>query len=187
VTSEASRAALILSGGFSTRMGRDKGAVELAPGLSFRRRAMALARVGVPRESIFVVSGAHNARDGDVINSTPEQGMFSSIRAGLTAIHEKLGAVPTLLMLIDHPYVEEGTVARLWMVAEQHPGRPILPVYHGKPGHPVVLPGELVRRVASGEGERLDALVRAARPAGFSVSDPGIVTNVNRPGELQGE
>jgi CTP:molybdopterin cytidylyltransferase MocA len=123
------------------------------------------------------------------------QGMFSSVRLGLDAA-VKLKPAAVLVLPVDHPAVRPFTVASLAKVmlealAACRDGKErarfsyaLVPRFHGRRGHPLVLSPALARAVA---GDRLatdlsDAVRRNARLVGYlDVADRGVIVNRNTP------
>lgn len=143
------------------------------------------------------------------VNRGWKKGMYSSVRAGLAAAG-RLGPEAVLVLPVDHPAVRPGTVLDLATVMAQAlyaargrrptrlrgvPGRTtrraglsyaLVPRFRGRRGHPVVLSAPLARAIAKDAGaENLsDAVRRNARLVGYlDVRDPGVMRNVNRPGD----
>lgn len=138
---------LLLAAGLSKRMGTVKMNLPLADGGTVLEHATeALLRSGI--DHIVVVLGAHEQairakyRYADrvrlVVNPDYEQGMFSSIRAGLRAILELGDFQAFLLHPGDVPEIPPGTVDRLCRAF--HPGRAdiVLPAFSGRGGHPAL-------------------------------------------------
>lgn len=137
-------AALILAAGESRRMGSPK------PLLAFRGSTFLQHMVEEFRASranpVIVVLG-HDADRieravalGDarlVVNAEYRHGMLSSIRTGLQALVDS-GVDGVLVCPVDHPKVDSVLIDRLIEQFEAT-GRPVvLPVHHGRRGHPVL-------------------------------------------------
>lgn len=138
---------LLLAGGLSRRMGTVKMNLPLADGHTVLEHATeSLWAAGV--EHIVLVLGGHeqairdNYRYADrvhiTVNPDYEQGMFTSIRAGLRAILDLGDFDAFLLHTGDVPEIPEGTVDLLCEAFE--PGRAdiVLPDYGGRGGHPAL-------------------------------------------------
>ena len=126
-----------------------------------------------------------------------KSGMLSSAQAGLrSALAFKPKGI--LVLPVDHPSVQAATVAELASVLEQAiaacrtPAErrkfayALVPRYRGRRGHPLALsPALAAAIVADRKAESLsDAVRRHARLVGYlDLDDPGMVRNVNRPGE----
>jgi molybdenum cofactor cytidylyltransferase len=185
-------AAVILSGGSSSRMGSPKALLPYQ-GRVFLEHLLEVTshpRIGVRR----VVLGAHAepiakavelAPDEIVINADWEKGQLSSILAGLRSLPE--GTDGILLCLIDHPLITAILVNEL--IAQFYASRApiVLPVYEGKRGHPV-----LFSKAVYGELEKapLDVGARAVVWAHekeiheHPTAEEGCVLNLNDPETL---
>jgi len=123
-------------------------------------------------------------------------GMLSSVQVGLRGA---LAMNPRgiVVMPVDHPSVRPETVAAVAAILEQAIGacRPadrkafsyaVVPRHRGRRGHPVALSPALADAVSKDKKatDLSDAMRRNARLVGYlDVDDPGVLRNVNRPGE----
>ena len=135
-------AAVILSGGASSRMGSPKALLPYQgrPFLEHLLDVVQNPKIGVRR----VVLGAHAepitraiALDADeiVINTEWEKGQLSSIQAGLRSL--PTGTDGMVLCLIDHPLISVTLVDGLIEQFYATRAPIVLPVYEGRRGHPV--------------------------------------------------
>lgn len=124
-------------------------------------------------------------------------GMLSSVKVGLRdALSQKPGGI--LVLPVDHPAVEPGTVVALATVldaavkscrtpAERRDFRyAVVPRHRRRRGHPVAMSAGLASAIVDDREatDLSDAVRRNARLVGYlDVSDPGVVRNVNRPGD----
>src|SRR5258706_9240792 len=144
-------AAVILSGGASSRMGSPKAllAYQGRPFLEHLLEVTVHPKIGVRR----VVLGAHAepiaksialAADEIVINDDWESGQLSSIQAAIRSLPAKEGLPDgtdgLLLCLIDHPLISKSLVNELIEQFYATPGKIVLPVFEGRRGHPVIFP-----------------------------------------------
>jgi CTP:molybdopterin cytidylyltransferase MocA len=197
-------------------MGRSKATLRYSAGpppVTFLDRAIQLARVGCPPGAVAVVTSTHLARTDwppDLItlsNRHPERGMFSSLQLGARFALGRTRPSRLLVLLVDHPLVEEDTVASLWAESDRRPGAVLLPCHGRRLGHPVLLPLAALEAVCAAPAQgRLDTLLGTQSPAGappspvggeqllspatparpfevwaIAVDDPGVVTNINTP------
>ncbi|MEG2171861.1 MAG: nucleotidyltransferase family protein [Desulfovibrionaceae bacterium] len=156
-----SAAALILAGGFSSRMHGFKALLALPTPEGSCSALECLARTyraaGVTH--IWVVSG-HRAEEveaeaqrlglNSVRNPSPEQGMFSSVCVGLRAMqrhHDYCFVHP-----VDIPLVRPLSLRLLWEARLQQ--RPCLPTFRRLEGHPLLLPVSLWDAALAWQGER---------------------------------
>lgn len=85
-----------------------------------------------------------------VYNHEARAGMASSIAVGAAAMVGKV--VATLICLGDQPTIDVAVVRDL--VARVDDGRPVVPVYRGKRGHPVRFPASLLAELRGLHGDR---------------------------------
>lgn len=72
-----------------------------------------------------------------VINDAYQQGMLSSIKAGLAMLGPNSDAF--LLALVDQPMIQTELINRLLAAFEEGEKGIVIPTYQGKHGHPVVI------------------------------------------------
>src|SRR5947208_15180556 len=141
-------AAVILSGGSSSRMGSPKALLPYQgrPFLEHLLEVTEHPKIGVRR----VVLGAHAesiaktiplAADEIVINADWEKGQLSSIQAAIRSLPN--GTDGLILCLIDHPLISKALMNELIEHFYAEPGRIVLPLYQGRRGHPVIFPAAL--------------------------------------------
>jgi molybdenum cofactor cytidylyltransferase len=182
-------AAVILSGGASSRMGSPKALLPYQ-GRPFLEHLLEVTRhpqIGVRR----VVLGAHaepiaraihlNA-DEIVINDQWDTGQLSSIRAALHSLPD--GTEGILLCLIDHPLVTATLVTDL-IVRFAKTGKPIvLPVYRGRRGHPVIFSKSLYGELLAAPleiGARAIVWAHQADVEEVATTEEGCILNLNDP------
>ena len=182
-------AALILSGGASSRMGSPKALLPYQgrPFLEHLLDVTRNPRIGVRR----VVLGAHADPitravplnpDEIVLNPEWEKGQLSSIRAGLRSLPS--GTKGILLCLIDHPLISAALVDAL--VDQFYATRApiVLPVFEGKRGHPVIFSAamyEELERAPDNLGARSVVWAHAREVSEFHTQEEGCVVNLNDP------
>jgi len=183
-------AGLILAAGESSRMGTPKAT------LTYRGRTFLELIVGTLREGgldrMVVVLG-HQAEDIQrqveiepaqvVINPDYRSGQTSSLQVGLRALMaDDLEAV--LLCLVDHPAVSGETVRRIVAAFRQCGAPVVVPTYHGRRGHPVLIGGQVFDELlALACNAGADSVVRRYRPQTriVEVEDEGVVIDVDDP------
>jgi len=119
------------------------------------------------------------------VNADPARGMFSSVVAGLAFLKGKAGA---FVAPVDHPYVRVATIETLLAVSAGFPDHVIKPVYHGRTGHPIILPGCVFPIVeqASGLTTLRDVIAQTGAQVRYvDVDDEGVVVNVNTPADFR--
>lgn len=137
-------AALILSAGASSRMGRPKALLPYREGtfLEHLIQVTRHARVGITR--VVLGAGAQEIseiakldRAMIVLNSGWEQGQLSSVREGIRSL-EGLDTDGIILCPVDHPLVSAALVADLINHFYSGGKAIVLPTYKGRRGHPVI-------------------------------------------------
>jgi len=184
-------AAVILSGGASSRMGSPKAllAYQGRPFLEHLLEVTVHPKIGVRR----VVLGAHAepiaksialAADEIVINADWDSGQLSSIQSAIRSLPE--GTDGLLLCLIDHPLISKSLVNELIEVFYASSCvKIVLPVYEGRRGHPVIFPAALYQELLQAPVDRgARAVVWAHAPADvleLPTNEEGCVLNLNDP------
>jgi molybdenum cofactor cytidylyltransferase len=187
-------AAVILSAGASSRMGRPKALLPYREGtfLEHLIQVTRQPRIGVTR--IVLGAGAEVIRtiaklDPSIVVLNPEweQGQLSSVCAGLRSL-EGIDVEGIVLCPVDHPLVSAGLVSDL--VDRFYEGNKaiVLPTYKGRRGHPVIfsnaLFGELLAAPAD-KGARSVVWAHAAEVVEVPTEEEGVVLNLNDPGMLK--
>jgi CTP:molybdopterin cytidylyltransferase MocA len=153
-------AALVLAAGGSTRLGRPK---QLEPwgGTTLLGHVLDLVE-SVGFKERFVVLGAEcdlilNALDlkGWIVIENPEweEGLASSLRAGLDAMTRLARSEAVAIFLGDQPEVEPEVVERLLEVAAQSKRQAVVPKYRYLWSNPVVVTRPLWPRLMSLTGD----------------------------------
>jgi CTP:molybdopterin cytidylyltransferase MocA len=159
-------AAIVLAGGLSTRMKQFKPLLTLGEGTVTDHVIDLFLHEGV---DVFLVAGY---RHGDIVAGTKkrdiaivfnpdyEQGMFSSIQAGVRRVPP--GYQAFFILPVDIPLVRVDTIRRLIQAAEKNPGSIIYPVYQRKRGHPPLIPSTLAGDILGwGKGGGLRAVLKS--------------------------
>ena len=183
-------AALILAAGESSRMGTPKAT------LAYRGRTFLELIVTTLREAgldrIVVVLG-HQSEEIQrqvkiehalvVVNPGYRSGQTSSLQAGLRALAaDDPDAV--LLCLVDHPAVSAATVKRVVGSFGQQQAPVVIPTYHGRRGHPVLIGRQLFDELLGLTRDAgADSVVRKYRPVAkfVEVDDEGVILDVDDP------
>jgi molybdenum cofactor cytidylyltransferase len=153
-------AALVLAAGSSTRMGSNKLLAELNGKPMIAQTVQRIAAASV--ESVAVVTG-HQADEiksalGDqkvtfVHNSQYEEGLASSLRAGVAALRDSCDAI--LVCLGDMPLVDARDVNRMIAAFNPIENRSIVVPVHGRSfGNPVLWGSEHFAALMACEGDR---------------------------------
>jgi CTP:molybdopterin cytidylyltransferase MocA len=180
---------VVLAAGAGRRFGGRK---QLAPllGRPLLGHALAAAASG-PGEETLVVLGADAAEiergvelgDAVVVRCDDwEEGPGASLRAGLAALGEDVEAA--LVTLGDEPFVSPSAGVRL--LAARRPGVAALRAsYSGRPGHPVLIEGELFAPlISAAPASQPAALLREAGIEAVECGDLGRPTDVDTAEQL---
>lgn len=185
-------AAVILSGGSSSRMGSPKallpyqGRPFLEHLLEITTRPEISARkvvLGADADSIAKVISlkAHEM----VINSNWEKGQLSSIQAAVRKL--PAGTDGMLLCLIDHPLISSALVGELITQFYKSKKPIVLPVFEGRRGHPVIFAASLydeLLRAPLESGARAVVWAHADEVDEVRTNEEGCVLNLNDPETL---
>lgn len=149
--------AIILSGGYSSRMGEPKALLRLGETSVLERTASIFHDNGV--HSINVITGhGHEAIEtaaadsglNTVFNPGYDKGMFSSVLSGVRALPEDCKAF--FIIPVDNALVRRGTVKLVLEAADS--GRNIIfPCFKGECGHPPLISSSLTPDILSHNDE----------------------------------
>jgi molybdenum cofactor cytidylyltransferase len=187
-------AAVILSAGASSRMGRPKALLPFREG-TFLEHLIEITsdpRIGVKR--VVLGSGAEVIRtiaklkpSMVVLNAEWEKGQLSSIRAGLLSLKE-IEIDGIILCPIDHPLVSARLVAELVHLFYEDKKAIVLPTYNARRGHPVIFSKALFEELLSApddKGARAVVWAHAGDVLEVPTDEEGVILNINDPDMLQ--
>ena len=187
-------AALILSAGASSRMGRPKALLPYREG-TFLEHLMEVTRdprIEVTR--VVLGAGAETIRavanlDPSVVilNSEWEKGQLSSIRAGLRSL-DGVDLDGMVLCPVDHPLVSALLVSELVTKFYELKKAIVLPTYKGRRGHPVIFSKQLFGELLSAPeetGARAVVWAHAGEVLEVPTDEEGVILNLNAPDMLK--
>jgi CTP:molybdopterin cytidylyltransferase MocA len=186
-------AAVVLAAGYSRRMGAFKPLLPFGSTTVIERVIATIREAGV--ETIRVVVGWQAeqlipvlARRGIpwVRNERFEDGMFSSVQAGVRSLPSGLRAF--FILPGDMPLVHPSTLTRLIAAWDAQPGGIVYPCYQGRRGHPPLIAAAYIPEILAEAppGGLRELLAHHAQDArDIEVTDPGILVDLDTPDAYQ--
>ncbi len=150
--------ALILAAGYSSRMGHFKPLSALGPSTPVERCVNLFKSAGI--DDIRVVVGHRHAEITEflhgigirpVLNKQFQEGMFSSVKSGLSSFDKTPEAF--FILPVDIPLVRTSSVYELLETLSIYSPDVIYPCFLGKRGHPPLIKGELIPEILQFEGD----------------------------------
>jgi molybdenum cofactor cytidylyltransferase len=122
-----------------------------------------------------------------IVNPSPGRGMFSSIRCAADWPGWEPDLTHWVITLGDQPHLREATLRALLDFAAARPERICQPLRHGRPRHPVVLPGQAFAALRDTPAADLKQFLqsRASALAGFEAEDAGLDFDMNEPADYE--
>ena len=140
--------------------------------------------LGFAAEEIRRELDAQNARV--VINESYQQGMGTSLKAGLSAVDPEAGTA--IIVLADQPFVRPATLDRLITEHHQSKAQIVIPTYRGFRGNPVLLDRSVFPEIMTLNGDmgcraifgnHLEGIVKVP------VDDVGILLDIDRQSDFE--
>ena len=187
-------AAIILSGGESTRMGSPKALLPYQ-GRPFLQHILDVTRhpkIGTRRVVLgphaeAITQGVPLDPQEVVINSDWQKGQLSSIQAALRSLPAgKTDGI--LLCLVDHPLVSAALVSDMIEGFYSTHAAIVLPTFEGRRGHPVIFSSSLYSELLAAPlnlGARAVVWAHKNEVAEVPTSEEGILLNLNDPQTLK--
>lgn len=183
-------AAVILSAGASSRMGRPKALLPYREGtfLEHLIEATRHPRIGVTR--IVLGAGADGIRSAAklddsvvVVNPEWEKGQLSSICAAIRNL-EDIATDGLVLCPVDHPLVSARLVGELVDGFYAMSKLIVVPTYDGRRGHPAIFSSALYPELLAApveKGARAVVWAHSADVLEVATDEEGVVLNLNDP------
>jgi len=187
--------AIVLAAGEGRRLGRVKPLVSIDGKPALSRVIAALQVAGVEEPVVVLGHAAAEIQEkidlsgcNVVINRNYRAGMASSLRVGISAVSGKARGV--LILHSDMPYITPETIRKV--IAKAEAGELLVaPSFRGRRGFPVYVARECFPELLSTlKGEIGARAYIAAHPEALvlvPVGDPGAVTDIDRPQDLEEE
>lgn len=150
--------AIILAGGLSSRMGSPKQLLKLENRtfINIVTQNVLASKV----DEVIVVTGYKNEEVSNEISGLPvkviynpdySQGQWTSLAAGVRAVNPKTEA--WLVFMCDQPLITHDINDYLIRKYKESKCLALRPTYQGRPGHPVILSGQLLNRFKTELGD----------------------------------
>jgi molybdenum cofactor cytidylyltransferase len=178
--------AILLAAGLSQRMGAPKPLLPIQGRPAVVRCLESLRNSGIA-EIVLVV----NPEGGDIVdaakdiparvavNELPGSDMAASVRAGLELVNRFAAGV--LVCLCDHPLIRPETLESMILAHSRMPGTIIIPVYHGRKGHPTLFPRFVLEDLAKVATLRDVIGQHSAKITLLDVDDEGVILDMDTP------
>lgn len=184
-------AALVLAGGYSSRMGCFKplltlhGATLVAHAASTFSGLVRAVRVVVGHRGEALLEEVHRQRALPVVNAQFAQGMFTSVQAGLRALPSDSEAC--FILPVDIPAVRPHTAAALAAVYRRTGADVVHPRFRGVRGHPPLISARLFPAILQGGDGGLRRILEAHERGAVDVDllDEGVRFDLDTPADLQ--
>ena len=185
-------AGVILAAGCATRFGGPKVLAPLGGRAVVRHVADCLRAAGVAPLVVVVgdaEAGVVEALAGTdaatVRNSRPEDGMSASLRIGVDALPEDIGAF--VVALGDQPFIDVDMVRHLARTWQESNAAAVVPVYRDGPGNPVLFDATMRRllRTLRGDAGARDLLHAMADHVVRVTVDADAPRDVDTPDDLR--
>jgi molybdenum cofactor cytidylyltransferase len=184
-------AAVVLSAGESSRMGRPKALLPIQGQTFIEKIVAALREAGL--ENVVVVLG-HNAEAlaksishlpvTVLVNADYRKGQLSSLQAAVRHLLADEHCHAMLVHLVDHPYIDADLVNLLVQRFETSGKLIVVPRFGAKRGHPVIFARSLFDELLNAPpDEGAKAVVNAHRAETLEVdtADAGITLDIDTP------
>ena len=187
-------AVVILSAGASIRMGTPKANLKIGS-TTFINFILSNLRF-CEFNPVFIVTGYHHQEIAAAVhtelnykilrNPEPQRGQLSSLQVAIRHFSREITGL--LMILVDHPLVQEETYQKLFKTARQYPQSIIIPTYRKRKGHPVYFsndffPALMETSWTMGAREVIKENMQAVHY--LPVLDKGILLDIDTPEDLR--
>jgi molybdenum cofactor cytidylyltransferase len=186
--------AVILAAGTSSRMGQAKQLLSLGQS-TVLAETLAHVQSAALHEIVLVLGASAEAirrrlpspqQFKIVVNQAYEQGIASSLRAGLSAVDPISDAA--LIVLGDQPFIRPQTLDRIVEQYRRSQAQIVIPVHQGQRGNPVLLDRSVFAEVMALEGDVGSRAIFAQhldRTVNVEVEDKGILLDLDDPADYE--
>lgn len=115
-----------------------------------------------------------------IVNTHPEKGRLHSVALGRT-LSGMLDYV--YLQNCDNPFTNSSWLDALWH--QRLPGGYVIPCYHGKGGHPVLLSQSVLQQLPDTTDQTLKLVLQEFPSAKVEIDDERLLWNVNTPEDYE--
>jgi len=188
---EQNLAAVLLAAGYSSRAPGFKPLLPLGDSTvientinSFRRANIYDITVVIGHRANELIPALDQLQVRHVVNESYDQGMFSSVVAGLRSLQP--GVEAFFLLPADMPLVRSRTVKLLSRAYQRADVDIVYPVFQGRRGHPPLISMRLIPAILSWNGpEGLRGLLKQYEAGSYemAVLDEGIVMDIDTPAD----
>jgi molybdenum cofactor cytidylyltransferase len=186
--------AVILAAGASSRMGKAKQLLPLGES-TVLAQTLALVQSAAMHEIVLVLGASAEIIRRQlptpqelkiVVNQAYQQGIASSLRAGLSAVDP--GSEAALILLGDQPFIRPQTLDRIVEEYRRSRAQIVIPVHQGQRGNPVLLDRSVFAEVMALEGDVGSRAIFASHLDGtvnVEVEDAGILLDLDEPADYE--
>jgi len=185
--------ALVLAAGYSSRMKRNKMLLPFAGSTVIENTVGKFLQSQV--DGVALVVGSEGEKIQHILASYPvqlidnprfAQGMSSSVQEGVRVLKEDAELAGIMIIPGDMPLIKKETVNAILARFEETSFPIIIPVYHGKRGHPVLFAKSLFPQLmeVSGDVGAREVVRRNYEQCCFlEVEDQGVLIDIDSPEE----
>jgi molybdenum cofactor cytidylyltransferase len=174
---------IVLAAGASTRMGRIKQLLPIGDKSAIVRCVETNLMAGI-KDTIVVISPNREISKAieqfsvkKALNHSPKSEMVESVRIGLNAAAPSSQGI--IIFPADYPLVSHYTLRKLIEVFQKKGDKIIIPLYHGKRGHPVLFPVSLLIHIYSGYNLREIIQRHRDNVTYYEVNDKAVVLDMD--------